>query len=155
VVVRKRKEDAMNETFVTLIGNVVTDVTSTTTKDGSEVASFRMATTSRRYDKGISAWVDGDTSYVRVTAWRRLARHVTESITKGQPVVVHGTMKVREWEGQDGQRRTSVEIEALSLGHDLARGTSVFTRPARREQPDVVSQSPESSLAEPAQAPAA
>jgi single-strand DNA-binding protein len=123
----------MNDTFVTLVGNVVTDISSNTTPSGIETASFRMATTSRRYDKGISAWVDGDTSYVRVTCWRRMARHVTESLRKGEPVVVHGTLRVRDWEDRDGQRRTSVEIDAHSLGHDLARGTTRFQRPPKRE----------------------
>ena len=123
----------MNQTHITLVGNVVTDVATTTTPGGVETASFRMATTPRRYDRGIGAWVDGDTSYVRVTAWRRLARHVAESLAKGDPVVVHGTMRVREWDGADGQRRTSVDVEAASIGHDLARGTSVFHRAARRD----------------------
>jgi single-strand DNA-binding protein len=122
----------VNETTITLIGNVVTDVQSHTTAAGTEVASFRMASTSRRYDKGIGAWVDGDTSFVRVTCWKRLARHVQDSLVKGDPVIVSGAMKVREWEDRDGNRRTGVDVVASSVGHDLARGTTVFTRPARR-----------------------
>jgi single-strand DNA-binding protein len=122
----------MNETTITLIGNVVTDVQSHTTAAGTEAASFRMASTSRRYDRGIGAWVDGDTSFVRVTCWKRLARHVQESLAKGDPVIVSGAMKVREWEDRDGNRRTGVDVIASSVGHDLARGTTVFTRPARR-----------------------
>jgi single-strand DNA-binding protein len=121
----------MNETTITLIGNVVTDVQCHTTAAGTEAASFRLATTSRRYDKGIGAWVDGDTSFVRVTCWKRLARHVRESLTKGDPVIVSGAMKVREWEDRDGNRRTGVDVIASTVGHDLARGVTVFTRPPR------------------------
>jgi single-strand DNA-binding protein len=123
----------MNDTYVTLVGNAVTDVVQATTKSGIENATFRMASTSRRYDKGISAWVDGDTSYVRVIGWRRMARHIAESIRKGEPVLVHGVLKVREWEDQDGRRRTSVEVEAHALGHDISRGVSAFTRPPKRD----------------------
>jgi single-strand DNA-binding protein len=123
----------MNETHVTLVGNVVTDVTVATTQQGFDKSTFRMAATSRRFDRGLGQWVDGDTSYVRVNCWRRLARNVAESLTKGDPVVVTGTLRVREWASDDGRRGVSVEVEAVSIGHDLARGVTAFTRPAKRE----------------------
>ena len=120
----------MNEIPVTLVGNVVTDVAGTTTQSGAEVAWFRLASTPRHFDRASSRWVDGDTSYVRVSCWRLLARNVVASITKGDPVVVAGRLRVREWE-RDGKRGISVEVDASAVGHDLSRGISAFSRPAR------------------------
>jgi single-strand DNA-binding protein len=139
----------MNETTITFVGNVVTEVTAHETAAGTEAASFRLAATSRRYDKGIGAWVDGDTSFVRVTCWRRLARHVRESLSKGDPVIVTGTLKVREWDDRDGNRRTGVDVVATSVGHDLARGVTVFTRPPRAvEAPPSVPLADEADMGE-------
>ncbi|MER6399475.1 single-stranded DNA-binding protein [Kitasatospora sp. NPDC086009] len=116
----------MNETQVTVIGNVATEVSCTRTADGVAVANFRLASTERRYDRLREAWVDGETQWVTVTAWRALAAHLIGSLSKGDPVVVSGRLRVREW--MDGEaRRSRVEIDARSVGHDLSRGTAVFT----------------------------
>ncbi|MFF1906199.1 single-stranded DNA-binding protein [Kitasatospora sp. NPDC058218] len=116
----------MNETQVTVIGNVATEVSCTRTADGVAVANFRLASTERRYDRLREGWVDGETQWVTVTAWRALAGHLIGSLSKGDPVVVSGRLRVREWtEGE--ARRSRVEIDARSVGHDLSRGTAVFT----------------------------
>ncbi len=124
----------MSEFITTVIGNVVNDVRSSVTKTGTEVCSFRLASTPRRYDRGIGQWVDGDTSFVNVTCWRRLARHVRESVHRGDPVLVHGRLRVREYETEDGRKGTSVEVDAVSVGHDMSRGTSQFVRPQRERE---------------------
>jgi len=113
----------MNETLVTMVGNVASTVTYTQTAGGVPVANFRMATTERRYDRGKGDWVDGDTTWVTVVAWRWLATNLVSSVNKGDPVVVSGRLRVREW-GEEDKRRTVVEIDARSVGHDLSRGPS-------------------------------
>ncbi|MEV6210328.1 single-stranded DNA-binding protein [Kitasatospora sp. NPDC051914] len=115
----------MNETLVTIVGNVASTVTYAQTPAGVPVANFRMATTERRFDRGSGDWVDGETTWVTVVAWRWLATNVVSSVNKGDPVVVSGRLRVREW-GEEGARRTAVEIDARSVGHDLTRGTSAF-----------------------------
>jgi single-strand DNA-binding protein len=57
---------------------------------------------------------------VRVNCWRRLGENVRACVAKGDPVVVRGKLSVREYEAE-GVRRTSTEIEARSVGLDLAR----------------------------------
>ena len=74
-----------------------------------------------------------------VKAWRGLARNVGASLHKADPVVVTGRLQVEEWQGGDGPR-TSLVIEATSIGHDLSRGRSLFARTvegesARKEVP--------------------
>ncbi|MFI6849385.1 single-stranded DNA-binding protein [Kitasatospora sp. NBC_00085] len=111
---------------MTVIGNVATEVTYTQTAAGVPVANFRLASTERRYDRQKEGWVDGETQWVTVTAWRALAGHLIGSLSKGDPVVVSGRLRVREW--TDGEaRRSRVEIDARSVGHDLSRGTAAFT----------------------------
>lgn len=136
----------MNETLVTLVGNAATGVEFRETASGG-MARFRFAVTPRRWDRGKQLWADGHTSFYTVWAWRALASNLTGSISVGEPLVVHGRLKVRE-EERDGQRRTFVDIEATAVGHDLTRGTSAFRRVARAE-PGLVSRTGGADAAEP------
>ncbi|MET4922876.1 single-stranded DNA-binding protein [Streptomyces sp. PSRA5] len=119
----------MNDTVVTLVGNAATGVEYRETSTGG-VARFRFAVTPRRWDRRNSAWTDGSTSFYTVCAWRNLGANLTASVNVGDPLVVHGRLRVRD-EANDGQRRTFVDIDAVSIGHDLTWGTSAFKRVAR------------------------
>lgn len=119
----------MNDTVVTLVGNAATGVEYRETATGG-VARFRFAVTPRRWDRRNSVWTDGSTSFYTVCAWRNLGANLTASVNIGDPLVVHGRLRVRD-EAKDGQRRTFVDIDALSIGHDLTWGTSAFKRVAR------------------------
>jgi single-strand DNA-binding protein len=112
---------------MTIVGNVVDDPRRRETKNGFAVTNFRVASTSRRYDREQERFVDNGTLYVTVTCWRSMAENVDKSIRKGQPVVVTGRYYQREYT-VDEQVRTAYELEATAVGHDLGRGTSQFTR---------------------------
>ncbi|MDJ0336554.1 single-stranded DNA-binding protein [Salinibacterium sp. G-O1] len=112
---------------ITLTGLVATTPRKITTSEGLDIASFRLASTTRRYDRGTSRWVDGDTNWYTITAFRGLACNTAESIDKGQRVIVTGALRIREWE--NGERTgTSIEVEADAIGHNLTFGTTQFTR---------------------------
>lgn len=117
----------MNETTVTITGNVITEVKSRRTGEGVRVASFRMASNERRFDKAAGRWVDGDRLYVTVTCWRRLAHGVQTSLLKGDPVVVTGRLFTRGYEFE-GQKRSVTEVEATAVGPDLSRCVAELTR---------------------------
>ncbi|SDC36661.1 single-strand DNA-binding protein [Streptomyces sp. LaPpAH-199] len=121
----------MNETLVTLVGNAATAVEFRETAGGG-MARFRFAVTPRRWDREKQRWTDGRTSFYTVWSWRTLAANLAGSVSVGEPLVVHGRLKVRE-EEQAGQRRTFVDVEAIAVGHDLSRGTTAFRRTARPE----------------------
>lgn len=121
----------MNDTYITLTGWVGSDVSLREVAGGQPVANFRVATTSRRFRN--NQWEDGNTTWYSVRAWRRLADNVTESIKRGDPVVVHGRLEADVWTKEDGSTNTQLVITATSVGHDLSRGTAVFTKPARAE----------------------
>ena len=118
----------MNETMVTLVGHVATEPAFRMTTGGARVTSFRLASTERRFDKGINAWRDAHTTFFTVTTWRTTAENVRDSVAKGQPVVVHGRLRDSSYEAKDGQWRTVLEVEAFALGHDLSRGVSDFKK---------------------------
>ncbi|MGW2176503.1 single-stranded DNA-binding protein [Streptomyces sp. NPDC001732] len=127
----------MNDTLVTLVGNAATGVDFRETASGG-MARFRFAVTPRRWDRGKQLWTDGHTSFYTVWAWRALALNLAGSVSVGEPLVVHGRLKVRE-EEREGQRKTFVDIEAVAVGHDLTRGTAAFRRVSRGEPASVAS----------------
>jgi single-strand DNA-binding protein len=118
----------MNETMVTLVGHVATEPALRITTGGARVTSFRLASTERRFDKGVNDWRDAYTTFFTVTTWRTMAENVATSVNKGQPVVVHGRLRDSSYEAKDGQWRTVLEVEAFALGHDLSRGVAAFTK---------------------------
>lgn len=117
----------MNETTITLVGNVVAEVRLRATHTSGSVATFRMASSPRRFDRESARWVDGDPLFVNVVCWRVLADNVSASLAQGDPVVVTGRLRQSHWE-KDGVKHTTLELDATAVGHDLARGRSVFTR---------------------------
>lgn len=128
----------MFETHLTVVGVAATAPTRLRSeRTGVTGAKLRLLSTSRRYDKSQGQWVDGDRLFVEVVCWRDLADHVSESVFKGDPLVVTGRLYTRDYE-VDGKRRWAYEIDATSVGHDLARGKSQFQRPERAWPADAV-----------------
>lgn len=119
----------MSET-ITITGNVGTDPELKHTQGGLAIASFRVGSTERRYDRSSNSWVDAGTSWYAVSAFRSLAEHAVASLKRGDRVILTGRLRVRNWENGTS-RGTAVEIDAEAIGHDLLWGTSVFTKTAR------------------------
>jgi single-strand DNA-binding protein len=117
----------MNDTYMTIIGNVVAPPRLRVTKSGHSVANFRVASTSRRFDTEQGRYVDNATLFVNVTCWRAMAENVDLSLKKGQPVIVTGRYYSREYELNETVR-VSYELEASAVGHDLSRGTADFRK---------------------------
>lgn len=127
------KGTTMSE-HITVRGFVATDPTTRTTGSGLAVGNFRLASTDRRFDREQQAWVDGATNWFTVNMFRQLSTNAAASLSKGQPVLVTGRLKVRQWQSEE-RSGTSVEIEAETVGHDLTLGTAFFNRSAGRAAP--------------------
>ncbi|MFF7244181.1 single-stranded DNA-binding protein [Embleya sp. NPDC008237] len=125
------------DTYVTVIGNAASDVRVQMTQAGVPLARFRMAVSPRRFDRETGTWVSGDASFYTIVCFRGLAENVTSSIDKGDPLVVTGRLRVREWE-REGRWWTVTEIDASSVGHDLTRGVAEFRRVGRPARLSVV-----------------
>ena len=138
----------MGETPVTVVGTLVTDMRPRRVgPDGSLVLNFRVASNERRFDKASESWVNGESLYLSVSCWRRLAENAA-SLVKGDPVIVIGKLRTREWTTDQGERRSVVEMEASAVGPDLARCAVTVRKQRREEGPanteaEVVEASPE------------
>ena len=117
---------------VTLVGNLGADPDYRRTDAGAEVTNFRVGCTERRQDRSTGEWVDGATSWWRVSCWRGLAANTAASLRKGDRVVVTGVVRVEHWE-REGRSGTSLEVVADAVGHDLAWGRSRFERVVRSQ----------------------
>jgi len=117
----------MNDLTVTVTGWVATEPKLHVVPNGSDLVSFRLASTSRYFDRPNNEWVDRDTEWFTVRVFRAAAFLVEESLRKGQPVVVVGRLHTNEWKADTGTR-TDLVIDAQTVGHDLTRGVAKFTR---------------------------
>lgn len=124
----------MNETFTTLVGNLVADPVTATVAGSRPVTRFRLAVTERTFNPTLGRTVDGRTSFFQVSAWGYLGLNVGESLRKGERVIVYGKLAVEQYTGKEGEPRTSVSVEARAVGHDLTFGGTRFHKQAR---PDV------------------
>ena len=113
--------------MITTTGLVATTPRHLVTADGLEITSFRLASSVRKFDRTSNRWIDAETNWYTITAFRTLAVNVATSVSKGDRVILSGRVRVRDWD--NGERSgTSVEIEAETIGHDLTYGNSTFTR---------------------------
>ncbi len=128
----------MNDVLVTLVGNVGGPVDWRQANVEGGRAIINVACTPRIKRNG--EWKDGRTTWYRVTAWRRLAENIRDSIGKGDPVIVHGKLTTQAWTNQNGEPREDFEVDALWVALDLRRGHSTFIRnqprPVASEPPD-------------------
>jgi single-strand DNA-binding protein len=119
----------MAETHVTITGNLTSDPELKFTPNGAAVANVRVAVTARVRDG--NTWNDGDTSFYRVTAWRDLATNLTDSLSKGDRVVIVGQLRMRSWETPEGEQRSVVEVTAEEVAPSLRWATAKPERTAR------------------------
>lgn len=120
----------MNDIYVTLTGNVAAPPRQHTFPDGSRVTSLKVASTSRYFDRENQQWCNGETTYFGIRCFRGLADNVAQSVRLGQPIVVQGRLRIREFT-HEGERRFMPEVEANALGHDLRWGLGSFSKPQR------------------------
>lgn len=112
---------------ITVTGVVGSDPRLHVTTQGLAITSFRLASTRRYFDRAKGTWEDGDTNWYTVSGFRQLAHNTVASVAKGERVVVHGRLRLRAWESGE-KSGTAIEIEADSIGHDLAWGTTKLTK---------------------------
>jgi single-strand DNA-binding protein len=95
------------------------------------VTEIRVGSTPRRLNRETGEWQDLPTSYYRVKVWRRLAINSAGSLRKGDRVVIRGHFYMNQWVDNQQRPRSTLEIEADSLGHDLAYGWAIYQRGSR------------------------
>ncbi|MFI5511232.1 single-stranded DNA-binding protein [Mycobacterium sp. NPDC051804] len=116
----------MFETPFHIVGNIVTDPIHRQVGE-QEMVRFRVASNSRRRTAE-GTWEPGNSLFVTVTCWGRAVAGASAGLVKGDPVIVVGHIYTSEYEDRDGNRRSSVEVRASSVGPDLARCTARIDR---------------------------
>lgn len=93
---------------VVLIGNLTRDPELRTVGSGASVCSFAIAV-NRRF-----AGADGNrvTDFFNISAWRQLGENCSKFLKKGSKVGIVGEIQIRQYDAQDGSKRTTVEIVA-------------------------------------------
>jgi single-strand DNA-binding protein len=104
-----------------------------TTATAVPVTEIRVGSTPRRLNRETGEWLDAPTSYYTVKCWRRLAINAVSSLHKGDMVVIRGRFYMNNWVDSQQRQRSTLEIEADSLGHDLAYGWTHYLRGTRPE----------------------
>ncbi|HEX8867537.1 MAG TPA: single-stranded DNA-binding protein [Lentzea sp.] len=110
--------------MITVVGTVSSDITYKHGEDGKTNAYFRVVSTERRYNTAIGDWEDGESVWFGVSCWRRLADSVKTTLSKGDPVIVQGKLRMRYYE-KDDAKRLSVSLDAQNVGLDLSRVQSL------------------------------
>jgi len=120
------------ELNVTIIGNLADDPELRYTQGGVAVVSVRVGSTPRTFNRQTNAWEDGETVWVRCTAWRDLAENVAQTLTKGSRVIVSGRLKAPSaYQSAQGEARASLELDIDEIGPSLRYATASVTRRAR------------------------
>jgi single-strand DNA-binding protein len=112
----------MADATTIICGNLTDNPEMKFTQGGTAVATVRVAVTPRVRDG--DTWKDGETSFFRVNLWRQLAENATESLAKGDRVIVVGRLKTRSWETPEGEKRSVTEIDADEVAPSLRWATA-------------------------------
>ena len=116
------------DTVITIVGNLVEDPNLRFTPSGQAVASFRIASTPRFFDRQSNDWKDGEALFLTCNVWRQAAENCAESLQRGMRVIVQGRLKQRSYETREGEKRTVFEIEVDEVGPSLRYATAKVTK---------------------------
>jgi single-strand DNA-binding protein len=124
------------DTTLTITGNLTAEPELRFTSTGVAVAAFTVAASRRVLDQETGQWKDGDTLFLRCSAWRNLAEHICDSaLAKGTRVIVTGRLKQRQYETPDGDKRTVYELDADDIGPSLKWATAKVAKTTREKVP--------------------
>ena len=109
-------------TNLTIIGNLTEAPELRFTAQGKAVANFTVAVSKRVKDG--NDWKDGPSSFYKCSLWDAAAENMTESLVKGQRVIVVGEIAQRSYETQQGDKRSVFEVTAQEVGPSLRWATA-------------------------------
>ena len=119
---------AIGETVITIVGNLTADPELRTTGQGAQVASFTIANTPRQYNRQTGQYEDGAALFMRCSAWRDMASHCAQSLSKGMRVIAQGRLQQHSYQAQDGTNRTVMELQVDEIGPSLRYATAQVTK---------------------------
>ncbi|WP_439593810.1 single-stranded DNA-binding protein [Microbacterium sp.] len=105
---------------VTLEGNLTGDPEHGTGESGNEYARFTVAINDRKLNETTNRWEDAGTVFHRVVVFNQQARHITDSLRKGDSVIVAGELRFGTYTDKEtGQTRETRDVVADNVGASL------------------------------------
>ena len=114
-----------NGNTIDVVGNLTRDPELKFTPSGKAMARFSVAD-NHGYKSG-DEW-QKKTSFIDCVAWGDIAEHITNSLSKGDRVIVLGRLDQQTWENEDGDKRSKLEIVVDSIGPDLRFATAQVSK---------------------------
>ena len=105
--------------FISISGVIGTEPRHITTAAGVDVTSFRLGSSRSRFDAVRGEWVDEETNWYSVVAFKSLAEAAAQALHKRDRVLVQGRLKVQESKDDSGRTRVTAEIVAEAIGRDV------------------------------------
>lgn len=112
------------EPIVTVVGNLVADPEPRVSQAGKSWVTFRIASTPRVRDRQSGDWSDGEPLWLGCRAYGEYADNIAASLTKGMRVIVQGRLTQRSYTDNQGQQRTSLDLEVEEVGPTLRFATA-------------------------------
>lgn len=120
------------EMILTLAGNLTADPELRATAGGQSVANFTVAHTARRLDRTSGEWRDGDTAFLRCTAWGQLGERIAGTFGRGTRVLVTGTLSPHEWADREtGKTRSELRLTVEDCGASVRLSDTPVRQPGR------------------------
>ncbi|WP_285612053.1 single-stranded DNA-binding protein [Actinokineospora globicatena] len=119
----------MNETMITLVGQVAGEVTHRRYGDDKDLVRFRLYTKERRYDPEQRTWGNANPMYFTVNCWSGLGETVRRTLRRGARVIVLGRLSLRQYDNGDAQR-FDAKVDARAIGADLTFQDVTIEHPA-------------------------
>ena len=115
---------------ITVVGNLTRDPELRFTQNGQARAVLGLAVNRRWMNRQTNEWEE-QVSFFNAVCWSDLAENVSESLAKGNRVVITGRLEQRSWETDQGEKRSVVEIIADDVAPSLRWATAQVTRTPR------------------------
>lgn len=110
-----------NDTIITVTGNVTAEPELKRLNDGKALVNLTIASTPSRYDKDSGGYIDGETMFLRATAWRNLAENIALSVHKGSLVIAQGKLISRSYIDKNDAQQTVLQLDLIELGVGLSK----------------------------------
>lgn len=117
-----------NEPLITVVGNLVADPEPRVSQAGKPWVTFRIASTPRQRDRQSGDWSDGEPLWLGCRAYGTLADNIAASLVKGTSVIVQGRLTQRSYKDNQGQDRTSLDLEVEAIGPELRFATATVQK---------------------------
>lgn len=127
---------------VTIEGNLTADPEHDTSENGVEYARLTVAVNDRRLNEQTGKWEDAGTVFHRAVVFNDQARHVVDSLRKGDSVLVAGDLRFGSYKDKEGAERESRDIVADTVAASLRFATVSIERAPKASGPNANAEGP-------------